>query len=103
MANVRNDDAESLDFADESEYIGESGRVSSALYAEVTLTNGRVTDDSTVTVEGKTVNLMTRTANAGRAAPARIGQTLASIGYRTLEILPSGSDSVRVLVERDSA
>lgn len=73
------------------------------IHAVVTLTNGLVTDDSTVTVEDKTVNLMTRAANAGRLAPARIMETLANIGYRTLRILPSEPDSCRVLVERDSA
>jgi len=69
------------------------------IYAVVTLTSGLVTDDSTVTVNGLTVPVVTRTEQWGRLAPKRIAATLADMGYRMLEIEPSEQGSVRVRVE----
>jgi hypothetical protein len=69
------------------------------IYAVVTLTSGLVTDDSTVTVNGLTVPVVTRTEQWGRLAPKRITETLADMGYQTVRIEPSDQDSVRVLVE----
>jgi hypothetical protein len=69
----------------------------------VTLTNGKVTSDSTLTVEGDTVAVHPPSPQWGYLGPKRITETLADLGYRTLEILPAGADSVRVLVERKLA
>lgn len=70
-----------------------------AVYAVVTLTNGLVTDDSVVTVKGVTAPLHRRTERGWGLAPARVVETLAGMGWRTLEILPSAASSVLVRVE----
>jgi len=46
--------------------------------------DGRLTDDSTCTINGQTVPVPLRVPHAGRVAPARIVAAIQELGYTTI-------------------